>query len=398
MRACKIPFLFFCTLIWLTACSTDSGLLEFEEGQPEPISNDDTSPEDDDSAETNLFLADANADRSVVLLYQRLQEISTKGIAFGHQDGTAYGYNWQEHLGFPSDSDVLRVIGDYPAVLGFDLGNIESGDSRNIDSVSFDLMRLLIQEAHAEGSIVTLSWHVDNPITGNLPWDTTPAVAQILPGGDQHQKFVAYMDVLASFFTSLVDEQGNPVPVVFRPWHEMNGSWFWWGDTGAHTTEDYKALFRQTVTQLTERGVHNLLYCYSPDTALTLDEYLEFYPGDEWVDIYGADIYDFLNNGYNFNVQTGLEVIQQLGEERSKLYAFTETGLENVVQDNWWTNTLYPAIKNSGVSYVLVWRNDKKVHHFGPFENHPSADDFRQFADFEDILLRKDVNLGNATN
>ena len=75
-------------------------------------------------------LADERAFDETLQLRNDLVQIRRSGIAFGHQDGTAYGFNWT-HSGFPSDSDVLRVAGDYPAVLGFDLGKIERGGTLN---------------------------------------------------------------------------------------------------------------------------------------------------------------------------------------------------------------------------------------------------------------------------
>lgn len=379
-------FMILVTMAILTsACSKGEGMFIDEipdsaEGMPEI--------ELDPDLEFNL--ADGNAHLSVKFLYQRLKGISDRGIGFGHQDATAYGINW-DHTGFPSDSDIRRVTGDYPAVMGFDVGNLESGGANNIDQVPFYIMKGLIKEAHDAGSIVTLSWHANNPITGNQPWDTTLAVPSILPGGENETAFKRYISRLADFLNTLIDDNGNPIPIIFRPWHEMNGNWFWWGNVG-HTGEQYKTLFRETVTQLTAEGVHNLLYCYSPDTARTENSFLNYYPGDEWVDILGADVYDFLNEPYIPKVKEVLAVIRSQSEQRNKLFALTETGLENVTENDWWTSSLYPAIKDSGIAYMLVWRNDRNVHHFGPYENHGSADNFRELFNFDDILFQKDID------
>ena len=173
-------------------------------------------------------LADERAFDETIELRSNLVEVGQAGVAFGHQESTAYGFNWQ-HSGFPSDSDVLRVAGDYPAVLGFDLGKIERGNSDNINGLRFSLMKELIKEAHEAGSIITISWHADNPISGRSSWHIAGEVNRILEGGDSHDRLDFYLRRVAEFMHDLVDSEGRPIPVIFRPWHEMNGTWFWWG-------------------------------------------------------------------------------------------------------------------------------------------------------------------------
>lgn len=339
----------------------------------------------------NGRLADERAHDETIELRTDLVQIGRSGVAFGHQESTAYGFNWT-HSGFPSNSDVLRVAGDYPAVIGFDLGKIERGNSENISGLRFNLMKELIKEAHEAGSIITISWHADNPISGRSSWHIAGEVNRILEGGDSHERLDFYLRRVAEFMHDLVDSDGQPIPVIFRPWHEMNGTWFWWG-SALLTPEEYQQLFRSTVEILTETyDVHNALFSYSPNCALSIDDYLLYYPGDEYVDLLGVDVYDFVEEESYIDIaRTSLSTISILGNERNKPYAFTETGLENVVEDDWWTNKLYPVIKESGAAYTLVWRNDRSVHWFAPFEGHASADNFREFVALPDVLLQGDI-------
>ncbi len=338
----------------------------------------------------NATLADDKAIEEVKELRRRIVEISKVGVAFGHQDATAYGMNWK-HEGFPSDSDVLRVAGDYPAVIGFDLGRIEIGRRNNINGVRFSLMQELIKEAHAAGSIITLTWHARNPITGGSSWNTSGDINRILPNGDRHEIFDRDLSLVAEFMNSLIDSDGRPIPILFRPWHEMNGDWFWWG-RDLLTAEEFQQLYRTTVDILTNTyDVHNVLYTYSPNCALTEEEYLHYYPGDSWVDLLGVDVYDFEDKSYLDVARTSLETIAVLGNRKNKPYAFTETGLENITEHDWWTNKLYPIIQHSGAAYTLIWRNDRSVHWFAPFENHGSVDNFLEFVGKPDILLRSDI-------
>ena len=89
-------------------------------------------------------------------------------------------------------------------------------------------------------------------------------------------------------------KHGEFIPVIFRPFHELNGNWFWWGGKNC-TPDELKQLYQFTETYLRDKkNVHNLLYAYNTDKFSSKEEYLKV-SGDEWVDIIGFDIYQ----GYN---------------------------------------------------------------------------------------------------
>jgi hypothetical protein len=218
--------------------------------------------------------SDPKANRRTRELYASLHSLPGKGIMFGHQDDLAYGIGWKY---VPGESDVKRVAGDYPAVYGWDLGHLEMGDTRNIDQVPFDAMRRFIRDGYRRGGVITLSWHLHNPANGGSSWDTTAAVRQVLPGGDKHALYLSWLSRLADFLGSL-EHKGKPIPVLFRPYHELTGSWFWWGEKNC-TPEEYIALWRMTADYLRQtRKLNNILLVYS--TAEFIDEahFLERYP------------------------------------------------------------------------------------------------------------------------
>lgn len=340
--------------------------------------------------EDNSMFVDHNLTPETKALHQKLTEIAKKGVAFGHQDSNAYGIGWK-HEGFPSDSDIKKITGDHAAVFGFEIGHIEIGHEMNLDSLRFDLMKDLIKDAHQNGSIITISWHADNPVTDGNSWDNTPAVPQILKGGELRAKFEGYVEKTANFLLDLKDDNGNLIPVIFRPWHEMTGDWFWWGGKN-RTSEEYHQLFRETVELLRDKhNVHNLLYAYSPDKIYHNTEYMENYPGDEWVDILGIDIYDPGNDQYVPMVTNALELIKYIAASKNKLFAFTETGKETIPEDNWWTESFYEATKGSGAVYALVWRNARTNHHYAPYPGHNSEANFKEYVSKEDVLLQNDV-------
>lgn len=329
-------------------------------------------------------------------LYKKVKSTSIKGIAIGHQDATSYGIGWT-HSENSKDikSDVNEVLGDFPAVYGFDIGRLELGDSNNIDHVPFDTMRKLIIEAYRKGGIITISWHPMNPVTGGDSWNQTSAVKSILKKGRNHQKYQSWLFNIASFFKSL-KYKNKTIPVIFRPYHEMNGDWFWWGGKNTNP-EDYKKLWKTTYTILKETyKVKNLLYAYSPNKLKPKDNYLTYYPGDKYVDILGIDIYDFDNSeDYMKSVKDNISIIKNLGIEKNKPYAFTETGNETLNTPNWFSEVLYPSIKETGIAWILFWRNAKKHHHYLPYNGHTSEEDFKKFYNLPETLFLKDISKKN---
>jgi mannan endo-1,4-beta-mannosidase len=345
---------------------------------------------------TNLMkqeaiLADKMGTRQTEYLYNRIKEIAKVGYAFGHQDATAYGIGWKNN-GDLKRSDVHDVTGEYPAVYGFELGHIELGHSMNLDSVDFKLMKKLIQRAYRSGGIITLSWHPDNPVSKKSAWDTTVAVPEILNGGKLHEEYKEWLSKLAHFFNGLEDASGNTIPIVFRPFHEMNGDWFWWGK-GHCTPEEYMRLWSESFDILTrEFNVHNLLYAYSPNTLEKKEDYLRYYPGDSYVDILGIDIYQHGNSEEFIDaLKRDIGLLQKIAVDKNKPYALSEAGLNEIPIANWWTEVLDQHISDSGISWALFWRNAWPNHYFVPFTGQTSASDFILFKNLSHVLFLNDV-------
>ena len=134
---------------------------------------------------------------------------------FGHQDDLAYGVNWKYVTG---NSDIKEVTGDYPAVYGWELGQLELDSPANLDAVPFAAMKNFIAEGYARGGVITISWHFTNAVTGKSAWDAVPGVvAAILPGGTKHDLYKSWLDKLASFMHALKGKNGEAIPVIFRP-------------------------------------------------------------------------------------------------------------------------------------------------------------------------------------
>lgn len=348
---------------------------------------------------------DKQATTQTVNLYHNLKRLLNKGVMFGHQDDMAYGVGWKY---VPGKSDVKEVTGDYPAVYGWELGNIEHGLPYNLDSVPFDKMRQYIQEAYSKGGVITISWHLDNPLNGESAWDTTHgAVASVLPGGSRHELYTGWMNNLAAFLQSLKGKNGEAIPVLFRPYHELTGNWFWWCRNTCTPTE-FKLLWRYTVDYLRNvKGLHNLLYVYNTAEFSTKQDFLERYPGDDMVDVLSFDTYQFgdpqKDNLFVESVDRRLAVIEALAKEKNKIPALAETGYEAIPYAGWWTNTLWKAIGDHKISYVLVWRNHGlqpggHMHYYAPYKGQVSANNFTEFYKLVRSLFQADVTKERLYN
>ena len=336
-----------------------------------------------------------NAAPDGVLKLMRTTASESK-VMFGQQDFPFYGFLWEGETG---RSDVSDVVGDYPALLGVDLGEIELGGKANLDGVLFSDMRARIIEQHRRDGLVTISWHARNPLTGGDAWDVSSnkVVESVLPGGSEHAKFTDWLNRVAKFIASLKDG-GAKIPVIFRPWHEHTGSWFWWGQ-GLCTTEQYVALWRMTVETLRRKGADNMALAYSPASVQERERYMERWPGDRYVDILGIDAYhsDGEHNAEHFreNLSANLAMMQAIAEPKGKLIAVTETGSEGLPMAEWWTGVLYPAIKDHPAAYVLVWRNanntKKNNHFYAPYPGQGSEADFRKFHEMQQTLFAKEI-------
>ena len=151
-----------------------------------------------------------------------------------------------------------------------------------------------------QGGLVTISWHFDNPWTGRNSWDTNGYENLwdlLTPGAPGYNNWQAQKREIANTLRPLRDAG---VVVLWRPLHEMNGDWFWWGRKyfGGHESA-YVALYRDLFDYLTYgEGMNNLLWVYS--TAVTFDRTLRnYYPGSNYVDVTGIDIYNWALDTYN---------------------------------------------------------------------------------------------------
>ena len=352
------------------------------------------------TAQKSGMPTDNKATVETVNLFNNMKKVIGRGFMVGHQDDLAYGVNWKY---VPGRSDVKEVTGDYPAVYGWELGHLEIGADVNLDSVPFDKMKIFIKEGYQRGGIITISWHGDNPMTGESAWAPRPGtVASILPGGGKNDIFNTQLDKIADFMLSLKGEKGEMIPVLFRPFHEHTGGWFWWGNA-ITSDEEYKALFRYTVDYLKNtKQVHNLLYVYNTGTEFSnAEEFLKRYPGDDAIDMLSFDTYQrgdaSVDRSYVEGLDLRLGIIEKLAAEKEKIALIGETGYSQIPYAQWWTNNLLAGIGDHKISYVLFWRNagykakENEIEYYVPYKGQTSQEDFVKFYNLPQTLFQGDI-------
>ncbi len=210
---------------------------------------------------------------------------------------------------------AAEYTGKTPAIFSSDWGHAKAGNSD-----SYLARPDIVQEAirqHKLGALITLCWHAVPPTTDE------PGTFQQLPGGDPkrltsvqgklldeqfkdvltpgtalHTKWCEQVDAIAVFLKQL---EAAHVPVLWRPYHEMNGDWFWWGGrTGEYGTASlYRQLFDRLVNH---HQLKNLIWVWSVDRpSKPAMQYAGYFPGLEFIDILALDVYhnDFLQSYYD---------------------------------------------------------------------------------------------------
>jgi mannan endo-1,4-beta-mannosidase len=267
---------------------------------------------------------------------------------------------------YPLYSDILiervhNLTDKYPVVVGQDFGYSEPG---TLDGINF--RQRVVDNAikwHKQGAIITLMWHAVPPNhKGNFTiWKGEHGIQSKLTdkewkdllteGTEINNNWKSQVDVIAFYLRQLQDEK---IPVIFRPYHEMNGDWFWWG----YNEENYRKLYQMLYKRLTNyHEINNLLWVFNANElgSSNVKQYDGFYPGDEFVDILATDFYSSGYKGKDY------ELLQKLG--KGKLIAIGECGKLPTIellkqQPKWawfmcWSEFLETANNDWGIRHDL---------------------------------------------
>ena len=302
-------------------------------------------------------------------------------FVFGQHDATAYGRGWRYE---PGRSDIHDVTGDNPGIMSWDIAGVELGSGDNIDKVPHSFIRDQIIKQHQRGGISTVSWHAWNPVTGGNSWDTVGRpVDRIFSDKALRRVMEARIDSVARFISSLRDSSGRQIPVLFRPWFEMNGRWFWWG-RGHRSDANYRKLWKLTYDRFRKAGLKDaVLWCYAPNIVWADNELADTYPGDRMVDVIGVDVYQSGDDvaGYRKALDHSLRRISRFAAAHGKLVALAETGSEGLPNSGWWDTVVLPVVRRYPVAWVVAWRNSApdNAPFFVPYKGHPQEESFRNF-------------------
>jgi len=261
-------------------------------------------------------LVNRNATANTKKLYSFLKDSYGKYVITGQQcDG---GINGNEFKA------IKNLTGDYPALLGLDL--MDYTPSRTAFGASSSAVEKAIEFAN-KGGIVTLCWHWNAPTEylnstanssdgwwgGFYTQSSKFDIAKVMNGQDAKGKKLLDRDI-KEIAKQLKRLEKAGVPVIWRPLHEASGGWFWWGAKGS---DAYKKLWKYLYKELTNTyGCNNLIWVYNGQSA-------DWYPGDEYVDIVGEDIYPG-NHVYDPQVSRFKQAINY--GSKTKITALTENG------------------------------------------------------------------------
>ena len=228
-----------------------------------------TAPPEEDPAARSL--SNPNASKEAVELYEYICNTYGSAIISGQQESTWMGSEQYEF-------DLInRITGKYPAIRGLDYMNDD-----------FEGVNRRAKEWRDKGGIVTICWHCGSDFSGSWAESMDTEIKKwnkaLKEGTKEYDKLIEGMDKGAKALKELCDEG---IPVLWRPFHELDGGWFWWGKGGA---ENFVKLWRIMYDRYTNYwGLDNLIWVlgYSGNNR----RYADWYPGDEYVDIAGADSY-----------------------------------------------------------------------------------------------------------
>jgi mannan endo-1,4-beta-mannosidase len=376
-------------ILTLNSCSND----DTTNDEPDVVTPPVTVVDPVTSQNVRNFMVDQNATDETVALFYNLRKLSQTKFAIGHQDAFNAFYTSS------GNSDIKKTTGHDPALLGSDFMFItDKSNDGQASNWFFQQENKIIQdtkEAYSKGMINIFCWHLREPNNEDSFYaadmtteQKSTAFKSIMPGGVKHDWYKLKLDKVASVVSNLKDANNKLIPIIFRPFHEFDGSWFWWGANYC-SPDEYKAVFQFTVDYLKNtKNVHNLLYSFSPDnTYSTSSSYLSRYPGDGYVDVLGMDNYgDFNNQGTNGsnNANNKLKYLSDLAISKKKIAALTETGyrVTNTTPaiPNWFSTYLYDAMTKNNVQlgFVMFWANGNGGYYV-PTPTASNAADFNSF-------------------
>jgi mannan endo-1,4-beta-mannosidase len=256
---------------------------------------------------------------------------------------------------------IINASGKAPALLGVDFLHSTGLNSNNEWYRGYTNATVsLAQDVYKRGGIPAYCWHWQDPSqtveafytqsSGNSPYTTfnlnkafsdSVNYTAFNTASAEYQDIIRDMDTVAGYLKVLADKG---VPVLWRPLHEASGKWFWWGSKGPGAC---KALYRLMFQQFTGvHGLNNLIWVWTTDEA---GDALDWYPGDQYVDILGRDYYYYPRIADHASLVSSFENVKDIFGG-TKMISLAECG-----------SVPYPdsmAADGAGWSYFMPWYGD----------------------------------------
>lgn len=309
-------------------------------------------------------LNNPNASESTIALMTYLTENYVSKTLSGQTEFPTNDGSTNELVQF---GKVTAATGDdAPAIVAYDYmeySQTRVANGANPGSLTEDMIK-----HHQERNVILSPlWHWNAPMhlidSADQPWyrgfyasATTFDLAAAL-ADTTSAEYLAILTDIDRVAVELKKLQDADIPVLWRPLHEADGDWFWWSSAGS---DGVKALWHLMFDRMTNmHGLNNLIWVFTHSNRLEL----EYYPGDEYVDIVGFDGYDGNNDQNTFasayNTLKGVH-------NGNKLLALTETGAIPDVEamhqvDAWW-------------SYFVTWNSGNDAN-LGPDAMEPAVID-----------------------
>jgi len=323
-------------------------------------------------------LSNPDASDSAKRLYNYLCDQYGKHIIAGQQEYCGdHNYNqWNDPDTYIKDNEaefeyILDKTGKQPAIRGIDLLSYNTTDTTWRDNAT----GRIIEWTNKYHGIATVTWHWNVPTekgsdkiafyvenTGNTPFTTFSVTNAVKEGTWEHEKILADIELIAGELKKAKDAD---VPILWRPLHEAEGGWFWWGAEGA---EPCKKLYRLLYDKLTnEYGLDNLIWVWTGSTSPAADEW---YPGDDVVDLVGYDKYNAMDGEPNLSSIASTFYSLVKGTDGEKMVAMTENdsipSLENLQNDKaawlyfcpWYMNYLTSEQNNPVDNLVEIYQSE----------------------------------------
>ncbi len=232
-------------------------------------------------------------------------------------------------------SYINKASGKNVALVGFDFLHTTGKSSEEQWYQGYTHASLeMAKTVWKAGGIPAFNWHWKDPMkeveafytqsSGNTPY-TEFSITKAYDSeakkwkteSDEYKAIVRDMEIVAD---SLLTLQKEGIALIWRPLHEASGAWFWWGTDGAEPCVAlYKLMFD---TFVNKKGLHNLIWVWTTDEAT---DALDWYPGDEYVDIVGRDYYYYPREANHASLISSFEKVKEMYGAK-KIVTLSENG------------------------------------------------------------------------